>query len=84
MRRCSKKTRINLRMKREKRTKLSRMRGTKRMAKQNKAKKKRRERQSKKKMKVWPMNLLRLEMPASTLRAPKMRAVVVVDGPDDD
>jgi hypothetical protein len=59
------------------------MRVTKKRAKPNKAKKKRRERQTKRKMKAWPMNPVRPEMPASTLKAPKMRAVVVA-GPDDD
>jgi hypothetical protein len=83
IKRCSKKTNTTLRKKKEKRTKWTRMRVTKRRVKPNKAKKKRRERQTKRKMKVWPMNPVRPEMPASTLKAPKMRAVVVA-GPDDD
>jgi hypothetical protein len=59
------------------------MRGTKKRARPNKAKMRKKERQTRRKMRVWPMNPVRLEMPASTLKAPKMRAVAVA-GPDDD
>ena len=59
------------------------MRATKKRARLNKAKMRRRERQTRRRMRAWPMNLVRPEMPASTLKAPKMRAVVVA-GPDDD
>jgi hypothetical protein len=34
-------------------------------------------------MKAWPMNPVRPEMPASTLKGTKMRAVAVA-GPDED
>ena len=81
--RCSKKTRTTLRRKREKRMRVTKMRGTKKRARPNKAKMRRRERQTRRKMRAWPMNPVRLEMPASTLKALKMRAVVVA-GPDDD
>ena len=81
--RCSKKTRTTLRRKREKRMTWTKMRETKKRARPNKAKMRRRERQTRRKMRAWPMNPVRLEMPASTLKAPKMRAVVVA-GPDDD
>jgi len=83
IKRCSKKTRSTLRRKREKRMKLTKMREMKKRARLNKAKMRRRERQTRRKMRAWPMNPVRLEMPASTLKAPKMRAVVVA-GPDDD
>ena len=84
IKRCSKKTRTTLRKKREKRTKWTKMRAMKKRARPNKAKMKKRERPTKRKMKVWQMSPARLKMPVSTLKAPKMRAVVMVAGLDDD